>query len=370
MTNTAQGQPFPGGVRLPATPPSPKQGSIGIALVGLGYYALGLMAPAIAASRSVHIAAVVSGNRDKAKRVAAAYGLPDDAIYDYENFGQIADDDRVQASYILLPTGLHADWTVKSFAAGKHVLVEKPMALTAAECERMIAAGKAANRVLMVGYRCYFEPFNMKAMDLMRQKAVGDIRVIRTDQHYMMGPTSPAENWRANAALAGTGPLEDYGIYGLQAALYLSNEAPTAVSAHMQQPDGDARFAQIAATTTSQLHFPSGAVAQLATSYNASGANRVEVRGNGGVLLMDPATGYGGQKMSLSGTGDDGPVNPGDPRVQFAAMIDHFGGAIRGEHMVMPDGAMGLRDMRLIEAIRRAAREGRTIRLNPDATMA
>ena len=105
------------------------------------------------------------------------------------------------------------------------------MAISSVECERMIAAARRADRKLMIAYRSHFEPYNLEAMKLMREKAVGDIRLVRTEQCYRMGPTSPSQNWRVNRALAGGGPLEDYGIYGLQSALYLTGEMPESVSA-------------------------------------------------------------------------------------------------------------------------------------------
>ena len=327
------------------------------------------MMPNFVNARRAHIAAVVSGNADKANRVGEAYGVAPDARYSYDNFEEIASDDRVDAVYIVLPSGLHAEWAEKAFAAGKHVLCEKPMALNSGECERMIAAAGAANRKLMIAYRCHFEPFNMRAMELMDEGAVGDIRLIRTDQHYRMGPTTPAENWRANRALAGGGPLEDYGLYGLQSALYLSNEMPSTISARTFQPEGDPRFAEIFASVQTQMQFPSGAVAQLSTSYDAVGSNRALVRGTQGLLDMDPATNYGGLRMTLRRGGSSEDLNPGDPSTQFAAQLDHFADAIRDDIEIRTPGAMGLRDIRLIEAIYRSAETGQAVFLKPDGRM-
>jgi glucose-fructose oxidoreductase len=365
----AVGQRSPNGLDLPDNPPRQKRpDSVGFAIVGLGGYALRQMMPRFAETERAHIAAIVSGNPDKLRRVGDAYGIPADARYSYEDFARIASDARVQAAYIVLPTGLHSDWTVRAFAAGKHVLCEKPMALSSAQCQRMIAAGRRANRKLMIAYRSHFEPHNMEAMKLMGQNAVGQLRLIRTEQSYRMGPTSPSENWRVNRALAGGGPLEDLGIYGLQAALYLSGQMPESISATTFRPGGDPRFSQIFAHVSSQWRFPSGAVAQLATSYDSSGTNFAHVRGTTGALIMDPATSYSGQKLSLEGpNGRD--LKPGDPSVQFARQIDHFVDAIRDGTPIRTPGEMGLRDLRLIEAIYTSAQAGRTVRLNPDGMM-
>lgn len=365
----ASGQPMPEGVELPATPPSRNGAdSVGFAIIGLGDYALKQMMPRFTQSKRAHIAAIVSGNPEKLRRVGDAYGIPKEARYSYESFARIASDKRVEAVYIALPSGLHADWAVRAFAAGKHVLCEKPMALSSAECERMIAASRRANRKLMIAYRSHFEPHNLEAMNLMARDAVGQLRLLRTEQSYRMGPTTPRENWRVSRALAGGGPLEDLGIYGLQAALYLAREMPESISATTMRPEGDARFSEIFAHVSSQWRFPSGAVAQLATSYDSAGTNFVHARGTTAALIMEPATNYSGQKMRLEG-GERREFASGDPEVQFAGQLDHFTDAVRDGATIRTPGEMGLRDVRLIEAIYASAASGQTVKLNPDGTM-
>ncbi|WAC47997.1 Gfo/Idh/MocA family oxidoreductase [Asticcacaulis sp. SL142] len=356
---------------LPKTPPrAPRADSVGFAIVGLGDYALNQMMPRFEQSPRSHIAAIVSGNPGKLRSVGEAYGVPEDARYSYDDFDRIAKDKRVDAVYIVLPTGLHAEWTEKAFAVGKHVLCEKPMALSSAECSRMIAASERAKRKLMIAYRCHFEPHNLLAMDLMAQKALGPLRIIRSDQEYRMGPVTPAQNWRLNRALAGGGPLEDFGLYGLQAALYLTQEMPELITASAFRPENDARFTEVFAHVGTHMRFPSGAVAQLSTSYDAAGANIIYARGTTGKLIMDPAIGYSGHKMRLEQAGQpDRDLTPGDPDVQFARQLDHFVAAIRDNSPIKTPGELGLRDVRLIEAIYASAETGRNVWLNPDGTM-
>lgn len=360
----AIGMPFPG-VALPDHPqPKPQPGSVGFAVVGLGGYGLGKAMPALARAGRCHVAAVVSGNPDKAARAASAYGLPDDAIYGYDNFDRIASDERIEAVYIVLPSGLHADWTEKAFAAGKHVLCEKPMALSSAECQRMIAASEKANKKLMIGYRCHFEPYNLEAMRLMRGGAVGTIQKIETFQQYRLGPTNTAEDWRVVRSLAGGGPLEDYGIYGLQSALYLSGEMPVQIQAVTEQPPNDPRFTEIFSTVSTQLQFPSGAKAYLRTSYDTRPSrNSAEVIGDSGSLLMEPATNYSGNQMTLTSNDSIQRMNPGDSSVQFHRQCDHFADAIRDGVEIRTPGEMGMRDVRLMEAIYASAASGEAVQI-------
>lgn len=366
----AKGQPLPEGVTLPSAPPkAPRPGSVGFAIIGLGDYALKQIMPRFAQSGRVHIAALVSGNPDKLARVGEAYGVPPQARYSYESFVEIAANREVEAVYIILPTGLHAEWAERAFAAGKHVMCEKPMALSAAECERMIAASERASKKLMIGYRCHFEPYNRTAMELTATKALGDLRLIRTEHSYRLGPATPATNWRVARAQTGGGPLEDYGIYGLQAALYLSGEMPDRLSASTFRPEGDPRFAEVFAHVAVQMHFPSGAAAQIVTSYDSAGINMVEARGTEGALRMHPATGYGGNSLVVENGRERREMEPGDSEVQFAAMLDHLAAAIREGTVIITPGEMGLRDLRLMEAIYASAASGRSVALNPDGTM-
>ncbi len=142
----------------------------------------------------------------------------------------------------------------------------------------------------------------------------------------------------------------------------------TSKTATTFRPANDPRFSEIFAHVASQMRFPSGAVAQLVTSYDSAGINFAQVRGTQGVLHMDSATGYSGQKMRIEGP-NARDLTPGDPSVQFAGQLDHFANAVRDGATIRTPGEMGLRDLRLIEAIYASAKDGRTVKLAPDGRM-
>ncbi|MCK5750684.1 MAG: gfo/Idh/MocA family oxidoreductase, partial [Oricola sp.] len=135
------------------------------------------------------------------------------------------------------------------------------------------------------------------------------------------------------------------------------------------QPKNDPRFTEIVAHTSTQLHFPSGVVAQLGTSYDSYPINAVSARGSRGALEMQPATGYGGNVMTLLKDRTEEELTPGDSGVQFSRMLSHFADAVRTGGAILTPGEMGLRDVRLMEAIYQAAASGRTLALNPDGTV-
>src|ERR1700759_5715426 len=162
-------------------PDLPKDQKLGFAVVGLGKLAQGQIIPGLRQAKGAQLVAVVGGHRDKAERIAAAEGLPADAIYSYDDYDRIAKDPRIQIVYIVLPNSMHAEFTIRALKAGKHVLCEKPMATTVADCEAMIAAAKKADRKLMIAYRCHYDPKNLAAMRAVRSGKLGKPRLFVTD---------------------------------------------------------------------------------------------------------------------------------------------------------------------------------------------
>ncbi|WP_260598164.1 Gfo/Idh/MocA family protein [Sphingomonas endolithica] len=341
-----------------ATPDRP----LGYAIVGLGGYGLKVIIPQFANCTHSRLAAVVSGDPAKARRVAAEHGLPERSIYSYDTFDTIRDNPDVDIVYVCLPNSMHAEYTVRAARAGKHVLCEKPMAVSVAECETMIAACRAANRKLMIGYRCHFEPFNLEAMRLARAGEAGKIRYVRSEHGFVQRDPSV---WRLKRALSGGGSLMDMGVYSLQAARYMTNEEPIAVTARESTDRRDPRFTEVEDIIDWTLEFPSGAIASCQSMYSAN-QNHILLMGDKGRIELEPATRYDGNHMWLGKDGREREVTPppGPAKTQFAGQLDHMAQSVRTGREPIVSGKEGLRDMRIVEAIYRSAREGRTIRLD------
>jgi glucose-fructose oxidoreductase len=338
---------------------------LGYAIVGLGYYGLGVIIPQFANCAHSRLAAVVSGDPAKARRVAAEHGLPARSVYSYANFDTIRDNPDVDIVYVCLPNAMHADYTIRAAKAGKHVMCEKPMAVSVKECEAMIAACKAAGRKLMIGYRCHFEPLNVEAMRLAHSGAAGKIRYVRSEHGFTQGSPSA---WRLKRAMSGGGSLMDMGIYSLQAARYMTGEEPIAVTARESTDRRDPRFTEVEDILDWTLEFPSGAIASCQSMYSAN-QNHVLLMGDQGRIELEPATRYDGNRMWLGKDGREREVTPppGPAKTQFAGQLDHLASCVRTGAEPIVSGEEGLRDMRIVEAIYRSAREGRTIRLGAGA---
>jgi len=128
--------PFPGCINFN------QKKKLGVALVGLGYYSTDLLAPALQQTSYCELRGIVTGSPEKIPVWKQRYGIKDSNIYNYQNMHQIADNDEIDVIYIVLPTGLHAEYAIKAANTGKHVWCEKPMARTAKECQEIIDACK------------------------------------------------------------------------------------------------------------------------------------------------------------------------------------------------------------------------------------
>jgi predicted dehydrogenase len=332
---------------------------LGWAIVGLGSLSINEILPGFAKCEKSKVVALVSGHRDKANKLALRYGVNQEYIYNYQNYDSIKDNQEVDIIYIVLPNGMHAEYTVRGLQAGKHVLTEKPMANTPAQCQQMIDAARKADRRLMVAYRCRYEPYNREAIRIARSGELGPIKVILADAGFNIGdPTQ----WRLNKELAGGGSLMDIGIYALQAARYLSGEEPTEVNAAMSTSPNDPRFKEVEETINFQLRFPSGALANCSSSYGYAGQNRYRVVGTTGWLEMDPATVYRGLRMKVH---HDNVTEERElpARDHFALEMDHMSTCVLEKREPLTPGEEGLRDLRIMMTIYEAARTGRTVKL-------
>ncbi|HXE09676.1 MAG TPA: Gfo/Idh/MocA family oxidoreductase, partial [Acidobacteriaceae bacterium] len=131
---------------------------VGFAAVGLGTIS-NIFMSACAKTDKAKIVGLVTGHpAEKGPRYSTMYNVPQDAIYTYENYDKIRDNKAIEAVYIGLPNSMHMEYTIRAAEAGKHVLCEKPMAISSAECRKMIDACKHAKVKLMIAYRIQYEP--------------------------------------------------------------------------------------------------------------------------------------------------------------------------------------------------------------------
>ncbi len=333
----------------------------GWAVVGLGKLAIEEVLPAFAGAERSRLAALVSGHPDKARQLADVHGVGHDALYDYDTYDTMRGNDAIDAVYIILPNHMHAEYTIRALEAGKHVLCEKPMALDSGECQRMIDAARAADRKLMIAYRLHYEPFTQKLIEICQTRALGAIKTIATCN----GQITKAPDIRLSRELGG-GPVQDTGIYCINAAQYVTGEQPVSVSARAWQPGDDPNFREVPESVTFTLHYASGVLAHCDTSFGIAESRYLRVQCEKGVIDFDMAYAYRGQRLRVKrGNPAEGGAYDEElvfrPVDHFAAEMDHFSACVLDGTEPRTPGAMGLADVRVIEAIEAAVRSGATV---------
>ncbi|MEY3242828.1 MAG: hypothetical protein RIR11_4267 [Bacteroidota bacterium] len=337
---------------LSAIPFLPKK-KLGVALVGLGYYSTYLLAPALQKTKNCYLAGIVTGSPEKATEWQKKYGIKEKNTYNYQNFDQIANNPDIDVVYIVLPNSMHMEFTVRAAAAGKHVWCEKPMALTAAECNVMIRAC-AENKVkLSIGYRMQHEPNTQEIIRYGREKTFGKVQMVTVTAGFK---ESREGHWHTIKAMGG-GAMYDMGVYPLNAARYVVGEEPIAVTA-VQKVYRPEVFVGIDESMSFQLEFPGGAVANCATSLGVNLSNYLMVSCDKGWYKLEPFSNYSGiTGVNSEGKTLDQLVSIPEPQQQIRQM-ENDARSILSDQAVLVPGEEGMRDIRILEGIYKAAKDG------------
>ena len=319
---------------------------LGIALVGLGRYSTYQLGPALQHTQLCELKGIVTGTPSKREKWAKDYGIEERNMYSYETFDEIKDNEEIDIVYVVLPNSMHKEFTIRAAEAGKHVICEKPMALTPTECEEMIAACQQAGVKLSVGYRLYFEPHHLEVRRLGTEHIHGKVGLMEAGLGFSMAdPTS----WRLNKELGGGGALIDLGLYAIQGCRRTIGEDPIKVSAkgRTQRPE---LFKGIWEHVFWQMEFPGGAISNSSTSYSVY-VDRMYASAEQGWFELKPAFNATG----ASGTTHEGPLSFETAPYQQIEQMDHFAQCIHEDKDPINSGHEGWKDMKIIEAIFQAA---------------
>ena len=346
-----------------------------LAISGAGAIAERAHIPAFVQTPGVEIVAVQSRIAAKAEAVArnlapgnltASGNLPPPRIY--TDFDQMLTREHPDAVGIFTPNRFHCEYTLKAIAAGCHVLVEKPMAPTAADARRMVAAADAAGRILMVAMQRRHAGLEQIVKEALDAGAIGVPNFIRTRLSHG-GPEqwAPGQSWFYSREQAGGGAMLDLGVHVADLAIWMMGEIDSvighvgSVRANIEVEDHGAMVVQ----------FRSGATGVIEASWNSRpGLASLEIYGSEGRVM----SGY--PRLDIAIQRADGSPAPGysreeilkrfDPR-DFAApsraLAAAFVAAIRGERAPCPSGADGMRAVEAIEACYRSSRTGSRISL-------
>jgi glucose-fructose oxidoreductase len=325
--------------------------AIGVALVGLGGYSTGVLAPALQVTEHCKLTGIVTGSPHKIPDWQEKYGIPDANVYNYENMHTVADNPDIDVIYIVLPHSMHMEYSIIAANAGKHVWCEKPMALTVDECQKIIDACNANRVKLTIGYRLQHEPNTQTVIAFGRNQTYGAIQTLTCDAGFHN--RSGADAWRLQKAMGG-GAMYDMGVYPLNAVRHVTGEEPVSVSA--RQESRRPRFSEVDEMMWFDLTFPSGAVANCFTTF-AENVNKLHVDCTDGWFRLEPFQWYSGIKGETS----DGKVLNETIPNQQARQMDNDALAILNDTDVIVPGEDGLKDIRVVEAVFESARTGREV---------
>jgi predicted dehydrogenase len=306
--------------------------------------------PAIQRARNGRVVAVASRTAERARDVAGRLGIG----RAHGSYQALLDDPDVHAVYIPLPNSMHREWTIRCAEAGKHVLCEKPLGLSAAECEEMIAACRQHGVRLMEAFMYRFHPRTRRVAQMAAGGAVGDLRLVRAA--FTFAIRDPATNIRLAPALGG-GALYDVGCYGVNVSRMVLGE-PEEGFAWARMSGG------VDDVMSAMLRFPGDRTALVDCSLRVASRQEYEVVGDTGRMTVPTAF--------LPGTADAEihVVRSGERSVervpgvdQYQLMVEHFADVIlTGAPLLLPPED-ATANLRVIEALLRSARSGRPERV-------
>jgi glucose-fructose oxidoreductase len=330
---------------------------LGVALMGLGLYSWGELGPALRKTKICRFAGAVTGSHAKGVAWSSRFGFPEKNIWNYQEINQIADNPDVDIVYVVTPNTLHAEHVISvAQKAGKHVICEKPMASSVADCDAMIAACDKANVKLSVGYRLKFDPYHIELDRLAREKDFGTL----TNLTGSFGWTFGERAWRIQKALSGGGPLMDVGIYVIQAACRAAMAQPVAITAKERPKTNPELFNEVEEAIDWTMEFPGGVTCKASTTY-ADNVEFFRAEGEKGWLYMSPAYVYRNLRLTTSRGEIRYPEVP-----QQALQMDDFASCILTGRQTPVPGSMGRDHMKIIEAIYKSASlGGRRVELSP-----
>ncbi len=223
-------------------------------------------------SSKLSVVAAASRRLESALEFSKTFGI----ATSYGSYEALLADDKLDAVYIPLPNSLHAEWAIKAADAGKHVLCEKPLALSLNQAKEMFDAARHNGVMLLEAFPYQFQPQTGAMLKLLRDGAIGEVRSVQACFGFTLA--NPDGNIRLNPDLGG-GALLDAGSYALSITRLVMGCAPAAVMADASWSDSGVDI-----STMATLYYADGRRAQLSCAMNAANHRRATIAGSAGTL--------------------------------------------------------------------------------------
>ena len=294
----------------------------------------------------VEVAAVAARDRRRAEAFAARHGVP--AVHD--SYADLLADPSLDAVYVPLPNGLHAQWTSAALAAGKHVLCEKPFTANAAQAGQVAAAADGTGLVVMEAFHYRYHPVARRMVELVHGGELGRIQRVET---AMCFPLPVFSDIRYNFGLAG-GALMDAGCYAVHCLRLLTPGEPSVTAAKARTLKRDRRIDR---AMIAQFSLPGGATGQIHASMWSSTLLRARARVVGDRGTLTVTNPFAPQYWSRFTVEVDGRRRRErfDSEATYVHQLRAFVAAVQGEPTNLTPPADSIATMSLIDDIYRAA---------------
>lgn len=247
--------------------------------IGFGRFSEVTMLPAISESQNSELVAIQKRSIETAKERAIALNIP----HAYSSILELVSNSEIDAVYIASPTCVHAEDVITAARAGKHILVEKPMAMNSAEAENMIKVCKENNVKLMIAHMARFSPVNSRIRELIKEGAVGKLTYVKAEYFYDVRLSK--RWWSRNTKIAGGGPIFDIGVHCLDTLRFVLDDEVVSTKSQ-SYPVLNEEKTEMAGILA--LKFSNGTPVSIHTSFQASFARIfLEVIGEDGVISAE-----------------------------------------------------------------------------------
>ena len=303
--------------------------------------------PAILSSSNGHLMAVASRNPHRARELFAH--IPQVRIYGaYES---LLEDPEIEAVYIPLPNSLHAEWTIKALEAGKHVLCEKPLAVTAHQGRTMVEAARANDRLLMEAFMYRFHPQILWALEQVQAGRIGTVKLVRASFAFnVMLPPRP-HNIRLQADLAG-GSLMDVGCYTVNFCRAVFGHPPSAAAARVYKSDDS----QVELSANAVLDFGEGGFGLIDSSFNLPTRQVAEIHGEDGSISIPFPFTPGDVEVEVVLSLEGQTIHQHIAHVDhYRLEVEHFGASVRSANQPVLSVTETIENLETIDAIYRSA---------------
>ena len=311
-------------------------------LIGAGDIARKRVAPAIRDLANCEFVSVSRSRADLAEEFAREFG----ARKWFRDWHELIKDSQIDAVYIATPVYLHAEQTIAAAEAGKHVLCEKPMAVTAAECDQMISACRANNVKLGIAYYRRFYPAVIRAKQIIASGEIGKVGVAQMNAfEYFDPPPDHPRRWLLDPGKSGGGPMMDFGCHRIEVLLNLFGAVT-----HVEGIASNAAFNRdVEDTAAALLHFENGCCATITVSHAASGPrDTLDIYGTVGSIHV-PVLNRGEMSVRV-GTNERTEFHPPRENVHMP-LIEQFANAVLHQSAPAIDGHAGRQVAVMIDQI-------------------